>query len=305
MDKNLFEFYYFIYEDITKGIEQTKYEYMENESYFSQYIQQLSDGDIRESQRVYWKELLLRTHFAAVASMIRAKKWLRGAVVGVDENNLMIFSSSLRGYLESVVDTYYSLQSIPTGLALNYKKIKAALDGELNCTFVSNELESKLLHFQYASKNKKQPKDKRALTNAAYIKLFDLGEIGIKQLYSELCEITHPASRSVNCFSKEIVVSETYSYCVIDENRDVDDIEKLLKTYAEQIKQLMKMDISLNGICLKVLNLFECKDVYTKHIDESIFAKMVSDKSWNKLLEMVEKGEDYLSEHNMEKIILW
>lgn len=305
MDKDLFRFYYSIYEDITNGMEQTKYAYMENESYFSQFVDQINHRDISESQRIYWKEMLLRAHFATTTSIIRAKKWLYGVLVGVEVNNLMVFSSSLRGYLESVVDTYYSLQSIPTGLALNYKKIKAALDGKMNCIFLSNELESKLLHFQYASKDKEQPKDKRALTSTEYINSFDLDKIGIKQLYSELCEITHPASRSVNCFVKEVIVSEIYSYSIIDEKGDVDYIEKILKTYAEQIKLLMKMDVSLNGICLKVLNLFECEDVYTKYINESIFAKMVSDKSWSEILEMAEKGDDYLAEHNMEKVILW
>lgn len=304
MDRELFVGYYSIYEDIIKRIGQVKYEYMENNCYYAQYIEQCMNGDISESQKIYWKELLLRTHFTVVASLIRSKKWIYGVIIGMEANNLMIFSSSLRGYLESVVDTYYSLQSIPTAFSLNYKNIKAALDGKLNQLFVSDEIESKLIHFQYALKDKKQPKNKQALTNTDYIKNFDLEEKGIKKLYSELCEVTHPASKSVNCFSKEIVVSETHSYSIIDEKCDEDYIEKILETYTEQIKQLMKIDISLNGLILKVINLFEYEEVYTKDIDESIFANLINDKRWNEILEMVEKGEEYLTEHGLEKVVL-
>lgn len=305
MDKDLFGLYYVIYDDVIKGMEQKKYAYIDTENFIQNYVEQLGNGDIRESQKIYWMEILLRVHFTAVTSVIRAKKWLYGVLVGVESGNLMIFSASLRGYLESVVDTYYSLESIPCGLALNYKKIKMAIDGKMNYMFTSNEIESKLLHFQFAKRGKDLPKDKKALTNTEYIKSFDLDKIGVKSLYSELCEITHPASNSVNCFSKEVVVSEWCSYCIIDENEDRDYIEKILERYEEPIKHLMKMDISLNGICLKILNLFKCDEVYTSNIDESLFSKMVNNDTWKVILEMTEKGEEYLVEHNMESVMLW
>ena len=136
MDKDLFGLYYVIYDDVIKGMEQKKYAYIDTENFIQNYVEQLGNGDIRESQKIYWMEILLRVHFTAVTSVIRAKKWLYGVLVGVESGNLMIFSASLRGYLESVVDTYYSLESIPCGLALNYKKIKMAIDGKMNYMFM-------------------------------------------------------------------------------------------------------------------------------------------------------------------------
>lgn len=305
MNKDLFGLYYVIYDDVIKGMEQKKYGYMDTENFIHNYVEQLSNGDIRESQKIYWTEILLRVHFTAVTSLIRAKKWLYGVQVGLESANLMVFSSSLRGYLESVVDTYYSLEALPCGLAINYKKIKEAIDGKQNYAFMSNEIESKLLHFQFARRGRNLPEDKKALTNTEYINSFDLDGIGVKKLYSELCEITHPASNSVNCFSREEVVSEVCTYCIIDEDADREYIDGILEKYEEQIKHLLQIDISLNGICLKILNLFQCDAVYTSSIEESIFTKIINSDAWDKIIEMMEKGEDYLIEQKLEKVVLW
>lgn len=303
--KDILELYYIMYSNVVNKIEHKNYEYTDVAGYMNIYFKGLSNGDIRQSQKIYWQEILLRVHFAAVTSLIRAQKWLSGVILGRETKNLLVFCASLRGFLEATVDSYYSLESLPASLALNFKNINSALKGELNQSFVNNELESKLIHFQFAKRGKKgsDASINIAHTNVEYIKSFDLDNIGIKELYSELCELTHPAANSVNCFTEEIVVSEFHSYSVTSTETDNDVISEIISKYWDQINILLKMGISLYCICLKLLTLFDFKNVHSEYINESIFENILNKDSWNKLLEMVEKGEKYLDEHNIEKII--
>lgn len=299
------ELYYTIYSDVVNRIEHKNYEYTDLDGFLNIHVKGLSNGDIRHSQKIYWQEILLRVHFAAVTSLIRTQKWLSGVVLGKEEKNIFVFSASLRGFLEATVDSYYSLEILPTSLALNFKTINLALKGELNQLFISEELESKLIHFQFAKKGKKgvDASVNIAHTNTKYIELFDLENMGIKALYSELCEVTHPASNSINCFTKEIIVSEHHSYSVTSTETDNDVILEIISKYSEQINSLLKIGISLYCTCLKLLTLFDFENIHSEYINESIFETILNKDSWNQILEMIEKGEKYLDGHNIEKTI--
>lgn len=303
--KDIFELYYTIYSDAVNKIEHKNYGYTDLEGFMSIYVEGLSNGDIRQSQKIYWQEILLRVHFAAVTSLIRTQKWLSGVVLAIETNNVLVFCASLRGFLEATVDSYYSLESSPTSLALNFKKINTALKGELNQPFVSDEFESKLIHFQFAKKGRKglDASNNIARTNAEYIKSFDLENIGIKELYSELCEVTHPAASSINCFTEEIVVSEHHSYRVTSTETDNEVISEIISKYCDQISILLKVGISLYCVCLKLLTLFDFEDIHSEYINESMFEAILNKDSWNQLLEMIKNGEKYLDEHNLEKVI--
>lgn len=303
--REIFEQYYVIYSDVIEKIEHKNYQYTDLEGYMSIYVDGLSKGDIRESQKIYWQEIMQRVHFATVTSLIRSKKWLEGVVLGLETKNLLLFSSSFRGFLEATVDSYYSLESLPTSMALNFRIINSALKGESNEVIVQEEIENKLIHFQFAKKCKKgiDAEVKIALNNTDYIKSFDLEHMGIKELYSDLCEVAHPAANSVNCFTKEEIVSENHSYIITSTETDNLVITELIDKYSSQVEHLLKIGLSLYCICLKILTLFEYEDVHSKYIDESTFAKLLNKNSWDEILEIIEKGEKYLDEHNMEKII--
>lgn len=303
--REIFEQYYVIYSDVIEKIEHKNYQYTDLEGYMSIYVDGLSKGDIRESQKIYWQEIMQRVHFATVTSLIRSKKWLEGVVLGLETKNLLLFSSSFRGFLEATVDSYYSLESLPTSMALNFRIINSALKGESNEVIVQEEIENKLIHFQFAKKGKKgiDAEVKIALNNTDYIKSFDLEHMGIKELYSDLCEVAHPAANSVNCFTKEEIVSENHSYIITSTETDNLVITELIDKYSSQVEHLLKIGLSLYCICLKILTLFEYEDVHSKYIDESTFAKLLNKNSWDEILEIIEKGEKYLDEHNMEKII--
>ena len=116
----LFKDYYILYSDVVNIMEHKKYQYMDTNSYFGLYVEGLFKGNVRDLQKIYWEEMLQRIHFAAVTSIIRSPKWLEGVRVGIETKNLIVFSSSFRGFLEATVDSWYSLESMPTSMALKY-----------------------------------------------------------------------------------------------------------------------------------------------------------------------------------------
>lgn len=293
---NQLERYYLIFTDILNNIEHKKYCYMSNESYMQLYVQDLFKGELCNCMQIYWKEMLLRAHFAAVTSIIRNHKWLSGVIYGIENKNLMVFASSLRGFLEAVTDSYYSLESVPTSLALNFTNINQAIKGELSRPLYCGELEDKLIHFQFAAKsNEKYQNAEKALTNSKYIELFDMySDVKTKELYSLLCEITHPASKSISCFTSEVKVSDDCSYSITSTESDNKQILEIKDKYKGSINQLMRMSVSTSVISLKILNLYDFDGVKSDYINDCVVEKIIIKDNWNKILKMVEQGADYI-----------
>ncbi len=276
--------------DMVSKLDNVKYYYMDTFSYAQSVLNDLTDGDISKSMQIYWREILLRVHFTALTSVLRNSKWINGIIFGIESSNLMIFSASLRGFLEAVSDTYYSLESIPTDLALNHKNINQAVKGELNRNFTSEQTENKLLHFEFASKRS----NIKPLTNINYIKYFDmLGEIKAKDLYSELCDITHPSSKSILCFTSNEILSDHFEYISINNAMDNNEIQKIINKYDNAINTLLIASINLPFLCFKVLNLFEYDQIKSVFLETCVINKFIKNKVWNDILKMTREGEKY------------
>lgn len=243
-----------------------EYYYIDNGTYLNLMIKNLFEGDISNNMKIYWKEMLFRIHFIATSSILRNAEWIKGILFGLEENNTMIFSSSLRGLLEAVTDSFYSLESVPTGLALNYKKIMQALEGNMNRTFHAETLEKTLIHYEFASREGKD--EDKALSANAYIKEYDeCSKVDTKKLYIQLCGIVHPAAGSLTSFRKEVKVSEHISYTSTCFDKNI-VIKNIWKENEEAIKLLVKMSILLPVLCLKVLNSFEFEEIDSRYIEK-------------------------------------
>jgi hypothetical protein len=285
------DIYNYLYTDIVNRITHKKYAYMNTDGYIYLFSQGFLKGNICESMQIYWREMLLRTHFAAVTSIIRNQKWISGVEFGMKSKNLMVFCASLRGLLESSVDTYYSLEQLPSGLSLNFKNINRAIKGELNQYFSSKEIEDKLIHYQFAHRGKECLYTHNALSISDYIKSADMDEkIRIKELYSALCEITHPASNSVSCFTNEIIESENNSYIITSASTDDSVIHNLASNHSNQIVYLMKLALSVSVTCLKILSLYEYSDVISEYINDCVFNKLIDKNTFSQYLNMIDKS---------------
>ncbi|MED3444688.1 hypothetical protein P4483_12300 [Bacillus thuringiensis] len=288
---NKIETYNCIYRDFLMKMKYKKYSYMNITRYIN--VSFFEENGAQKGNQIYWKEILLRAHYTATTSLIRNERWLEGMTFSIKSKNYILFASSLRGFLESVADSYYSLLNSPFDIAANFKNIKLAIEGKLeNEFFIADQLEENLIHFQHAKKgDKNTPSYNQALFTSKYIKYFDkYSDIKVGNLYKILCEVVHPAEDSVNCFTT-ILATENSQYAIIDLERDEQNINEVLITYDKEICRLLEMSITPSIICLKILNLFEYEAVESNYLNDCIMNNLLEDDAWKKILNL--KNESF------------
>jgi hypothetical protein len=108
------------YSGIIKTIHkyQDRYEYffMDNEEFCGLMMKK----QFAITNAIYTQEILFRSHIAAITTIIRNEKWINGIILGLDNSNYYVFSSSLRGLTEAAADSVYTLQLVPLTIAQNY-----------------------------------------------------------------------------------------------------------------------------------------------------------------------------------------
>ncbi len=71
---------------------ETHYTFMDEEIF-----RRLLSRDLGEGMRVYWAEMLQRTHLAAVTAVLRSRQWLWGVQHAIAQENFLMFAAGLRG----------------------------------------------------------------------------------------------------------------------------------------------------------------------------------------------------------------
>jgi hypothetical protein len=245
-----------ILRDIVNEASGTSYSFMDVEEFKA-----LPPGHMN---RVYWEEILYRVHWAAVANSIRHLRWFDACVVhSAAEPNYLAFCAALRGLLESAADTKHSLGAVPLTIASSGDNVIKALDGRLDKSiFFSTELENCLIHFHHARKVGKEedaPPTHRAETAAKYVSAIEHTEYPIKALYSELCQVVHPAEPSLHWLSH---VSE--NGWEVGKQDDIGSILKLVDKNKESISWIQQNSGNTTIFLCQVLNVFPLKKL---HID--------------------------------------
>lgn len=210
----------------------------------------------QDVQSVYVLGILERSHLACVTSLARTSRWLASTIRSVEDGNALSFSSSLRGLLESSSDSFHLLQNLFPTLESSCKYMHIALNypEDLQGGFIDFEsLESLLIHYAYAkrwNKGEEPPPHHRNRSNSEYIRCLEsIGVSGLSELYSELCQLTHPASPSVFCF-----VDEEEKELTFNPNRDSIVINGILKRYQSSILGLIQYPLNSALMALALLH---------------------------------------------------
>ena len=69
---------------------------------------------------------------AATTSILRNYHWILGILNSYDNNNFVVFCSSLRGLIESGGDVLYTLIDIPKFIASNLNEIRLIIKCRFN-----------------------------------------------------------------------------------------------------------------------------------------------------------------------------
>ncbi|MHB2050355.1 hypothetical protein [Pseudomonas sp. VEM90] len=235
-----------------------------------------------EANYVYWLEILNRSHWAATSNLIRYSKWYELCYdSSVTKPNYIAFCSGLRGLLECTADTYDALGGVPLTLAQALKYIEEALlRRPVLKRAVSEELEDCLIHFSYARKLNKlesAPKSHEAKTASHYISQLDGADLPFKDLYSELCQVVHPAHQSTSW----LVGREDECY-TIRESEDLVFILDLCERYKKCIEHMQMWSVNASLFIFKVLNKTACSELHNLSaegydLSQSVLHKKIKD----------------------------
>jgi hypothetical protein len=163
-------------------------------------------SDLAGAMRVYWLELLYRSHMAAVTGLRRIERWAFATTSAAEIGSLHGFAASLRGLLEASADTHDALADALINVADSHSVIRRAINGQVTDFLLHPHLEDVLLHFTYAGKQSKNPDGrsiyKPKLTTDYIRSLGASSGLDYLPLYGKLCDVTHPAAASLFMYTE-------------------------------------------------------------------------------------------------------
>lgn len=232
------------------GVKQ-EYRFMHDATYAS-----LWRSDVPAAMRVYWSEILNRAHFVAVSALLRQHRWLDAMEKLQAVPNYLGWAACARALIEASGDSLDALERVAMTLADNAVEIQSALDGTLRDRVQNEELENTLIHFEYGrklAKNEHAPATHVAKSAAAYLaQLKGSTTIAVQELYGLLCQVTHPASGSVVCFSESLTANLDQLNCT----RDAEHIRLVSEKYGAEFVHALVHGANPPLLILKTLREF-------------------------------------------------
>lgn len=212
-----------------------------------------------EANRICWREILFRAHIVVAASLYRTCRLLDATVRENRAANLPGWASCTRALLEAAGDSSEPLRAIPGTLAEHHRWIRTCLSGQAREFSGSTELEDRMIHFTHARRLRRSekltvPPSHNAKATHEYIS--DLATYGMPdapKLYSELCEISHPASKSVSYIFYPIDEGSTFR---VDPRRDRNTIDAMVMKYRHVFNDLLMVSFNSILISLRVFHAF-------------------------------------------------
>lgn len=224
------------------------------------------------ASNIYWSEMLFRIHIIVLVSSFKTLRWIEA--MDNNSSNYYGFCSSLRGLIESVADTFYTLRNIPLTIARDFDVIKKQINNNSSIILSHEKLQSELLHYIQASKLENSQKNSYPKSfNSKQIReyLDSVEDSQIIRLYSYLCGISHPAfeSNQIFLFSEKgeaIVCNDSFTL----ESELIDD---LIAGNSETISNLFNIYMNNLVSVIILLNEFKIDKIYIDISIENEFKK--------------------------------
>lgn len=154
---------------------------------------------IDKMQLIYWSEIIQRLHLSSATTILRIKKWYESVDCTYKSVNYYGFCASLRGLLEACADSFYCIGKVLIPISENFSHIKVALDGNAEKALLAEDLEKELIHYIYGRKLSANERGEFENShNAKQVReyLDSVQSESLNNLYSELCQVSHPSLMS-------------------------------------------------------------------------------------------------------------
>lgn len=220
------------------------------------------------AQYIYWSEIVGRAHFSAVSSILRSAQWLRGVQLSCEQDLYLPFCANLRSLIESAADSLTGVSGVAQTFSENRVAINNALKMQSEQIMISRELEDQLIHFSHGRKLEKYqvaPQSHSAKSARHYVdQLENLGLDQAHEMYSQLCQVTHPAAESVCHFLSRIGESEFMVFA----HNDRAAITELIERNREFLHALLRYVFNQPIILLRVLLHFDLHEYHSGEISQ-------------------------------------
>ncbi|MEH7511592.1 hypothetical protein V7146_02425 [Gottfriedia acidiceleris] len=274
-----------------------------NYSYFfikEDVFAKIREEDVKSATSIYWCEMLMRCHWAASTSLLRNQRWANGVLNSIKEENFFSFAANMRGLIESATDSYDALKRVSKTIAQYHKDIEECLHLEKDVYCESTELEKVLIsftHARYININARNvvPDSHIAKTATQYIN--DLSRDGLPSFYhcwSELCELCHPASKSVYAF-----IDDNNNVLTLNPDKDFLNIRDFCVKYKKPLSKLIHVAFNPSLLLLKTLNYFSMETVHTEALN-SLDLRKIPD--WNRIMELLRNSKKFMELTKTEDI---
>jgi hypothetical protein len=251
-------------------------------------FKRISMNSLKNSNQIFWMELLNRVRYSSMINLIRSKKWIDSIVLGEQNQNLLLFCSSLRGCIESGADSYFTFAPIPAFVIKEMEDIKSVFDQNSPSFLKCKPLEDALIHYTHAGS--RIPKgDGSKIYNAKpmsqYIKYCDDKEGSLSNLYQVLSSYVHPSRESVLSYVN-ITDHSSGEYLSVKIN-DNEEIRSLIDRYSRLLNRVFHLCIFPSLLNLKALSMIGIESLNVRWIDAFNFE---SSWLWKDMLDKIEQS---------------
>ncbi len=216
------------------------------------------DYTVAACNRIVALELIDWAHLAAVASLLRTRRWADAVVIAHGQSNVLAWASAVRGLLESAGDIEDGLGAIPISLAQNHGVISLCLSGKSKELVGFSELEDKLSHFVFAKWIRVKRGEASVMKSkdiAEYVRRLEPIMPGAVDFYHQLCNVTHPSVGSIDwLFSLD--AAEDGGLKLMPEG-DLKAIEKIAASYPDALSDMLMVSCNVALLILRVLHKFD------------------------------------------------
>lgn len=242
---------------------------------------------IEEMQLVYWSEIIQRLHVTGATTVLRLKKWYEAIDGSYKSKNYYGFCASLRGLLEACSDSFFSIGKIIIPIAENFSHIKDAIDGEAKKTVLATDIENELIHYIFGRKlsiSERQSFEDSHKAKQVREYLDSIQSDSLNELYSELCQVSHPSLMS---FIPFMMATSEHGLMLHNESIDEELNKNILERHRSTIYETTVFALGPALCSLKLVNLLSGSLLEALRTDERAFKGISEYDLWVKLETMI------------------
>lgn len=245
----------------------------------------VKNGDLASANRIYVSEILYRLHASSLITLRRNLLWIDSIKKAIHDNSFFVLCTSLRAFIESSADSFYSLRYVPQNLGKYFQIIKDSIDGKEDKRInLFKELEDWGIHFLEAGtyEDKTLPKEHfKAKPTWEYLKAIDTESVlkPVYPMYQDLCQITHPSRETTYLFFKQ----NDFSWSVREANQS-DLINTTICKYDKEYEEIFQKCLNSSLIILWLIEELKLENVSTPYIKAINFEAIQEFKKVKKLV---------------------